>query len=167
MARGVAPPVPNEKATQQIENTQVQQVHHEKVEITEQEIMARGAAPPCNNKQLEQVRPSPQAADQLPPVKRIVFLAEKTYTGIEPQMIPPLETTLANMSRTETWDIPTPRFKQWTADEAGLEFTLGITIACMPPNFVFGPYNYEQERVEMVRCVTADLVQVRGFHDRR
>ena len=29
----------------------------------------------------------------------------------------------------------------------------------MPPNFFFGPYNYEQERVEMVRCVTADLVQ--------
>ena len=29
----------------------------------------------------------------------------------------------------------------------------------MPPNFVFGPYNYEQELVEIVRCVTADLVQ--------
>ena len=28
----------------------------------------------------------------------------------------------------------------------------------MPPNFAFGPYNYENERVEMVRCVTADLV---------
>ena len=94
----------------------------------------------------------------MPPVKILFFLTAKTYTGIEPQVIPPLETTRAKMSRASIWDIPCPRFKQWTADAAGLEFTLGVTIPCMPPNFVFGPYNYEQELVEMVRCVTADLV---------
>ena len=115
--------------------------------------------PPSPEMILKHVSPSPQAADQLPPVKRLVFLAEITYTGIEPQVIAPLKTTLATMSHASTWDIPCPRFKQWTADEAGLEFTLGVTIPCMPPNFVFGPYNDEQERVEMVRCVTADLVQ--------
>ena len=43
---------------------------------------------------LEHVSPSPQEADQLPPVKRLVFLAEKTYTGIEPQVIPPLAKSL-------------------------------------------------------------------------
>ena len=85
-------------------------------------------------------------------------MAEKTYIGIEPQVIPPLETTLARMSHHSIWSIPCPRFKQWTADETGLEFTLGVTIPCMPPNFICGPYNYEDERVEMVRCVTADLL---------
>ena len=71
---------------------------------------------------LEHVSPSPQAADQLPPVKRLVLLAEQTYNGIEQQLIPPLDTTLAKMSHASTWDIPCPRFKQWTADEASLEF---------------------------------------------
>ena len=66
MARGVTPPVTptipnaNEEATRQIVNFhEVQEVHRDKVEITEQDTMARGA-PPCNNKQqLEQVKPSP------------------------------------------------------------------------------------------------------------
>ena len=146
MARGVPP-----------------QVHQRS--STEDDYLEEHTNSPPIQQPLRHVTPSPQAADQLPPVKIIVFYAEKTYTGIEPQVIPPLEHTLANMSHTQTWEIPTPRFKQWTANEAGLEFTLGITIPCMPPNFVFEPYNYEQERVEMVRCVTADLVHDKYMFD--
>ena len=96
--------------------------------------------------------------EQLPPIKKVVFQAEKTYTGIAPEPIPPLETTLARMSNESIWHLPCLRFKQWTEDESGLEFTLGVTIPCMPPNFTFGPFNHEQERVEMVRCITADLL---------
>ena len=65
----VTPPVPkaNEEATRQIVNIhEVQEVHHENVEITEQDTIARGALLYNNIQQLEHVRPSPQAADQLP-----------------------------------------------------------------------------------------------------
>ena len=62
--------------------------------------MARGDKPDNIDKQIANVRPS-SLTDQLPPVKKIVFLAEKTYTAITPQAIPPIETTMARMSHTQ------------------------------------------------------------------
>ena len=53
-----------------------------------------------------------QVADQLPPVKKLVFIAEKTYQSIEPEVIPPLETTLARMTHNPIWSLPCPRFKR-------------------------------------------------------
>ena len=35
---------------------------------------------------------------------------------------------------------------------------LPVTIPQVPPNVEFGPFNYEREPVQMVRCITADLL---------
>ena len=79
-----------------------------------------------------------QSRNQLPPVKKIVFTAERTYTGIDPPKIPPAETILANMAKTKTDEVSCLRFKEWTKDEEGLEFVLGIVVPPLPPNIVFG-----------------------------
>ena len=64
--------------------------------------------------------------NQLPPIKRVVFSAEKTFSSIDPRKIPPLEVILDHMSSSKTDEVACPRFKEWTADEEGLEFTLGV-----------------------------------------
>ena len=53
---------------------------------------------------------------------------------------------------------PCPRFKEWTFDLLGLEFTLPITVSPLPGNIAFGPFNYEREPIQMVRCIPADLL---------
>ena len=54
---------------------------------------------------------------------------------------------------------PCPRFKEWTHHFNSLEFTLPVLIPPAPPNIAFGPFNYEREPVQMVRCITADLLR--------
>ena len=54
-----------------------------------------------------------QSRNQLPPVKRIVFTAELTYTGIDPPKIPPAEVILVNMAKTKTEEVSCLRFKEW------------------------------------------------------
>ena len=94
MARGVQPSEGNQVRTTQISkselvasnNHNLQELQPDDFETPKQSFMARGVPPEekehvLSVKELpEQVRPSPQAADQLPPVKKLVFLAEKTYT---------------------------------------------------------------------------------------
>ena len=53
---------------------------------------------------------------------------------------------------------PCPRFKEWTSDGKGLEFTLATVMPPVPSNIAFGPFNFEREPVQMVRCITADLL---------
>ena len=53
---------------------------------------------------------------------------------------------------------PCPRFKEWTSDLCGLEFTLAVTVLSGTPNIVFGPFNSETEPIQVVRCITADLL---------
>ena len=45
---------------------------------------------------------------------------------------------LAKMDETYTDEIPCFRFKEWTKDEEGLEFVLGVTMPPLPSNIVFG-----------------------------
>ena len=53
---------------------------------------------------------------------------------------------------------PCPRFKEWTSDLRGLEFTFSDTVPRVTPDNVFGPFNFEKEPIQMVRCITADLL---------
>ena len=53
---------------------------------------------------------------------------------------------------------PCPRFKEWTSDGKGLEFTLATVVPPVPLSIVFGPFNFEREPVQMARCITADLL---------
>ena len=54
--------------------------------------------------------------------------------------------------------VPCPRFEDWTTDGKSLEFTLVTVIPPVLANIVFGPFNFERETVQMVRCLTADLL---------
>ena len=39
-----------------------------------------------------------------------------------------------------------------------MEFTISFTIPPLP-NIAFGQFNYERELIQMVRCITADLLK--------
>ena len=91
-------------------------------------------------------------------VHRLVIRAENAYTGLERSQTFPIEHIMTKLSESEVPRAPCPRFKEWTHDHYDLEFTLSITIPPTPPNVAFGPLNYEREPVQMVRCITADLL---------
>ena len=65
---------------------------------------------------------------------------------------------MANLNESEVARAPFPRFKEWTHGHHGLEFTLPFRIPHAPINIALGPFNYEREQVQMVRCITADLL---------
>ena len=65
------------------------------------------------------------------------------------------------MSKTHTDEIPCLRFKEWTKDEEGLEFVLGVTMPPLPPNIVFGSSELNETNELTIRCVSADLVSDR------
>ena len=88
-------------------------------------------------------------------VSRVVIRAEKTYTGLERECIFPVDVVLEELSKSKIAEEPCPRFKEWTSDLRGLEFTLAVTVPPVTPNIVFGPFNYEREPIQMV---TADLL---------
>ena len=74
-----------------------------------------------------------------PQVHHILITIEKTYSSIEPGVVPPLETTLKAMHETSPSDCPAYRFKEWTRhDKSGLEFTLTALIPSLPPSMEFG-----------------------------
>ena len=91
-------------------------------------------------------------------VSRVVIRAEKTYNGLERERIFPVDVVLEELSKSKIAEEPCPRFKEWTSDLRGLEFTLAVTVPPVTPNIVFGPFNYEREPIQMVRCITADLL---------
>ena len=84
--------------------------------------------------------------------------AEKTYSSVERSGDHPVETILEKLSSPGVAKNPCPRFKEWTSDGKGLEFTLARVMPPVPSNIAFGPFNFEREPVQMVRCITADLL---------
>ena len=91
-------------------------------------------------------------------VHRLVIRAEKTYTGVKRSQSFSIEHIMAKVSESEVTRAPCPRFKEWTHDHYGLQFTLPITIPPTPPNIAIGSFNYKREPVQMIRCITADLL---------
>ena len=61
-------------------------------------------------------------------VHRIVVLAEKTLSGVERTEKYPVETILQQIAAPGVAKAPCPRFKEWTSDGKGLEFTLATVV---------------------------------------
>ena len=91
-------------------------------------------------------------------VYRLTVRAEKTYSAVERSGDYPVDTILEKLSLPGVAKAPCPRFKEWTSDGKGLEFTLPTVLPPVPSNIAFGPFNFEREPVQMVRCITADLL---------
>ena len=91
-------------------------------------------------------------------VHRVVVRAEKTSVGIERAENYLTETILQQIAVPDVAKAPCPRFKEWTSDGKGLEFTLATVVPPVPPSIVFGPFNFEREPVQMARGITADLL---------
>ena len=91
-------------------------------------------------------------------VRRVVIRAKKTYTGLERERIFPVDVVLEELSKSKVAEEPCPRFKEWTSDLRGLEFTLAVTVPPVTTNIVIGPFDFEREPIQMVRCFTADLL---------
>ena len=91
-------------------------------------------------------------------VNRLVIRAEKTYTGVERSQSLSIEHIMTKLSDSKVTRAPCPRFKEWTNDHNGLDMILPVIIPPAPPNIAFGTFNYEREPVQMVRCITADLL---------
>ena len=81
--------------------------------------------------------------------------AEKTDNGLERERIFPVDGILGQLSKTKEAEQPGPRFKEWTSNFSSLKFTLAVTV---PPNIVFGTFNFEKEPIQMVRCITAGIL---------
>ena len=65
---------------------------------------------------------------------------------------------MTKLNESEVTRAPCPRFKECTHDRNGLELTLPVTMLTAPFNIALGPFNYEREPVQMVRCTTDDLL---------
>ena len=98
----------------------------------------------------------PEGAENL--VHRLTVRAEKTYSAVERSGDDPVDTILEKLSSPGVAKAPCPRFKEWTSDGKGLEFTLATVMSPVPSNIAFGPFNFEREPVQMARCITADLL---------
>ena len=96
---------------------------------------------------------------ETPLVHHVVTTIEKTYSNVEPRILPPLDTTLKGMHETSPTDCPTYRFKEWTwHDKSGLEFTLAAIIPSLPPSIVLGKVEPEDTKVAMILCITANQI---------
>ena len=91
-------------------------------------------------------------------VYRLMVRAEKTYSAVERSGDHPVDAILEKFSSPGVTKAPCPRFKEWTSNGKGLEFTLATVMPPVPSNNAFGPFNFEREPVRMVRCITADLL---------
>ena len=106
----------------------------------------------------------PTGARGVPPergenlVQRLTVRAEKTYSSLERYGDHPVDTIPEKLSSPGVVKALCPRFKEWTSDGKGLEFTLATVMPPVPSNIAFGPFNFEREPVQMVRCITADLL---------
>ena len=89
---------------------------------------------------------------------RLTVRAEKPYSAVERSGNHPVDVILEKLSLPGVEKAPCPRFKEWTSDEKGLEFTLPTVMPPVPNNIAFGPFNFEREPVQMARCITADLL---------
>ena len=98
----------------------------------------------------------PEEGEKL--VHRLTVRAEKTYSAVERSGNHTVDAILEKLSLPGVEKAPCPRFKEWTSDEKGLEFTLPAVMPPVPNNIAFGPFNFERELVQMARCITADLL---------
>ena len=98
----------------------------------------------------------PEEGEKL--VHRITVRVEKTYSAVERSGNHPVDAILEKLSSPGVEKAPCPRFKEWTSDEKGLEFTLPTVMPPVPNNIAFGPFNFESEPVQMAGCITADLL---------
>ena len=98
----------------------------------------------------------PEEGEKL--VNRLTVRAEKTYSAVERSGDHPVDTILEKLSSPGVAKAPCLRFKEWTSDGKGLEFTLPTVMPPVPNNIAFGPFNFEREPVQMARCITADLL---------
>ena len=89
---------------------------------------------------------------------RLTVRAEKTYSAVERSGNHPVDAILEKLSLPGVEKAPCPRFKEWTSDEKGLEFTLPTVMPPVPKNIAFGSFNFKNEPVQMARCITADLL---------
>ena len=111
-------------------------------------------------------REVPIGARRVPPegrhnaelIHRIVVRAEKTFAGLERTENYSAGAILQRIGVPGVAKAPCPRFKDWTCDGKGLEFTLATVVPQVPPNIVFGPFNFERKPVQMARCITVDLL---------
>ena len=87
----------------------------------------------------------PTGARGVPPeeggklVYRLTVRAEKTYSAVERSGDHPVDTILEKLSSPGVAKAPCPRFKEWTSDGKGLEFTLPTVMPPVPNNIAFGP----------------------------
>ena len=106
----------------------------------------------------------PTGARGVPPeegenlVHRPTVQAEKTYSAVERSGNHRVDAIFEKLSSPGVEKAPCLRFKEWTSDEKGLEFTLPTVMPLVPNNIAFGPFNFERESVQMARCITADLL---------
>ena len=70
---------------------------------------------------------------------------KKTFSGVERTDNHPVETFLQQIGTPNVAKAPCPRFKEWTNNGNGLEFTLSTVVRTVPPNIVFDPFNFERE----------------------
>ena len=110
------------------------------------------------------IRAKSQAPQSPPTIRHIILTIEKTFTSIESESIPPLESTLKEMHTFSPSHCPTYCFKEWTTHEkGGLEFTLAAIIPPLPPSFSFGELDDTCNNPQMIRCITANQLW-RKYH---
>ena len=76
-------------------------------------------------------------------VNRLVIRNENTYSGVERSQSLSIELIMTKLNESESTKAHCPRFKEWTHDHYGLEFTLPVTIPPALSNIAIGPFNYE------------------------
>ena len=102
--------------------------------------------------------PPPEVRYHAELVHRIIVRAEQIFAEVERTEKYPAETILQQIAVPGVANAPCPRFKEWTRDGKGLEFTLATVVPPVLPSIVFGPFNFEREPVQMAKCITADLL---------
>ena len=101
---------------------------------------------------------SPEGRQSKELVNRIVVQTKKTFSGVKRTDNHLVETFLQQIATPNVAKAPCPRFKEWTNNGKGLELTLSTVVRTVPPNIVFGPFNFEREPLQMARCITTDLL---------
>ena len=81
----------------------------------------------------------PEEGEKL--VHRLIVRAEKIYSAVERSGNHPVDAIFEKLSSPGVEKAPSPRFKEWTSDEKGLEFTLPTVMPPVPNNIAFGPFN--------------------------
>ena len=88
-----------------------------------------------------------QSRNQLPPVKRSFSQRNEPTRELTRQRYHQLRQSWQTWRKRKRMRCQCLRFKEWTKDEEGLEFVLGIVVPPLPPNIVFGKATNEWEHI--------------------